>query len=176
MMSTVIGGAMLPHAPQFFTMPETEDKATVEHVRQVGAQAHAPADAATDLMKPVSLLLRAYDDPSGVTAAFNKNLLARINRELKADFDICNFEHVARWDPAERRIEMHLRSLTWQHITIRAAGFSFNLREGETIWTESSHKYEPAEVVGMGERTGYRCDAQWFDREWPLAHSLFFAV
>lgn len=130
----------------------------------------------TDLEKPVPELILAYDDPPGVTAAFNKNLLARINRELDADFDLGQFEHVVRWDEAERRIEMHLRSKVWQRVTIRKAGFRFYLREGETIWTESSHKYDAKAVVRMGDRSGYRCAGQWFDHEWPLAQNLFFAV
>src|SRR5580658_10150520 len=81
-------------------------------------------------------LLLAYDDPAGVTAAFNLNLLARINRELGADFDLLQFEHEARYDECERRVEMHLRSKALQRVTIQAAGQRFSLREGETIWTE----------------------------------------
>jgi L-histidine N-alpha-methyltransferase len=131
---------------------------------------------ATDLEKRVSVLKLAYDDPAGVTAAFNMNLLARINRELDADFDLSQFRHEVRYDTAERRIEMHLRSLAWQRISIRKAGFRFYMKEGETIWTESSHKYDRDEVIQMGERTGYRCEAQWIDSEWALAQSLFFAV
>jgi L-histidine N-alpha-methyltransferase len=131
---------------------------------------------ATDLEKPAPVLKLAYDDPIGVTASFNKNLLARINRELDADFDLSRFEHLVRYDEAERRVEMHLRSTAWQRVTIRKAGFRFYMREGETIWTESSHKYDAAEVIQMGERTGYRCSGQWIDSEWPLAQSLFFAV
>jgi L-histidine Nalpha-methyltransferase len=131
---------------------------------------------ATDLEKSIPQLVTAYDDPAGVTAAFNMNLLARLNRELGADFDLRQFEHVARYDETERRVEMHLRSKAWQRVTINAAGFRFYMREGETIWTESSHKYNPAEVVKMGERTGYRCASQWFDAEWPFAQNLFFAV
>jgi L-histidine Nalpha-methyltransferase len=131
---------------------------------------------ATDLVKPIATLILAYDDPAGVTAAFNKNLLARINRELDGDFDLRHFEHVVRYDQSERRIEMHLRSTVWQRVAIRKAGFRFYLREGETIWTESSHKYSAAEVVEMGERSGYRWAAQWFDFEWPFAQSLFLAV
>lgn len=130
----------------------------------------------TDLEKPIAQLILAYDDPAGVTAAFNKNLLGRINRELGGDFDLTRFEHIVRYDTAERRIEMHLRSTTWQRITIRKAGFGFYMREGETIWTESSHKYNPQEVIRMGERTGYRCAGQWFDSEWQFAQNLFFAV
>jgi L-histidine Nalpha-methyltransferase len=130
---------------------------------------------ATDLEKPIPQLLAAYDDEAGVTAAFNMNLLARINRELDADFDLAQFEHVARYDSSERRVEMHLRSKAWQRITIHKAGYRFYMREGETIWTESSHKYNPQEVIQLGERTGFRCAGQWFDTEWPFAQSLFFA-
>jgi len=130
----------------------------------------------TDLEKPVEQLITAYDDPAGVTAAFNMNLLARLNRELGADFDLKQFEHEARYDASERRVEMHLRSKAWQRITVGSAGFRFYMRQGETIWTESSHKYNPQEVIEMGERTGYRCVGQWFDSEWPFAQNLFFAV
>ena len=131
---------------------------------------------ATDLEKPVSQLLLAYDDPAGVTAAFNMNLLARMNRDLGADFDLTQFRHLARYDESERRVEMHLVSKAWQRITIREAGFRFYLREGETIWTESSHKYNPDEVIQMGSRTGFRCVQQWCDAEWPFAQNLFFAM
>ena len=130
----------------------------------------------TDLEKSVPQLLSAYDDAAGVTAAFNKNLLARINRELDGNFDLSHIEHTVRYDESERRVEMHLRSTTWQRVTLRKAGFNFFLREGETIWTESSHKYNPQEVPQMGERTGYRCAGQWADSEWPFAQNLFFAV
>ena len=122
------------------------------------------------------MLKLAYDDPAGVTAAFNMNLLARINRELDADFDLSQFRHEVRYDQAERRVEMHLRSLAWQRISIRKAGFHFYMNEGETIWTESSHKYDREEVIHMGERTGFRCAGQWVDSEWPFAQSLFFAA
>jgi len=138
-----------------------------------------PGDAlllATDLEKPIAELLLAYDDPAGVTAAFNKNLLARINRELDGDFDLAQFDHVARYDERHRRVEMHLRSKSCQRIAIRKAGFWCHLDEGESIWTESSHKYDPEEVITMGERTGYRCAGQWIDSEWAFAQSLFFAL
>ena len=126
----------------------------------------------TDLEKSAATQLLAYDDPAGVTAAFNMNLLARINRELGADFDLSQFEHEARWNTFERRIEMHLRSKRHQSVTIPAAGLQVNFKEGETIWTESSHKYRPAEVVAMAQRTGFRCDGQWIDEEWPFAQNL----
>jgi L-histidine Nalpha-methyltransferase len=131
---------------------------------------------ATDLEKPIQILELAYNDPSGVTAAFNKNLLARINRELDADFDLSRFEHIVRYDESERRVEMHLRSTAWQRVTIRKAGFRFYIREGETIWTESSHKYDPAEMIQMAERTGFQCTGQWLDSEWPFAQNLFVSI
>ena len=129
----------------------------------------------TDLLKPVSQLVAAYDDPLGVTASFNLNLLARINRELDADFDLAAFEHEARFNPSARSIEMHLRSRKAQRVSIRAAGFSVSFDRNETIWTESSHKYAQEEVVQMAEITGFRCDAQWVDPQWPFAENLLTA-
>ena len=141
-------------------------------------QTLAPGDAlllGADLEKPVSQMIRAYDDPIGVTAAFNLNLLARINRELDGDFAPSQFRHVARYDTENRRIEMHLLATVNQAARIRKAGLTVRLREGETLWTESSHKYNREEVVQMGERAGFRCDGQWVDLEWPFAQSLFIA-
>ncbi len=137
-----------------------------------------PGDAlllGTDLEKAVELQLLAYDDPAGVTAAFNLNLLARINRELGADFDLASFRHEARWNYADRRIEMHLRSTCRQSARIPAANLRIVLNEDETIWTESSHKYRVEEIPEMAERTGFRCDAQWIDEEWPFAQNLLLA-
>jgi dimethylhistidine N-methyltransferase len=131
---------------------------------------------ATDLIKPVPLLVRAYDDAIGATAAFNLNLLARINRELGADFDPSRFQHVARWDDGERRIEMHLRATQDQDVHIPGAGIRVRLRAGETMWTESSYKYTLEEVSQMAARTGYGCHAQWMDGEWPFAQTLFTAL
>jgi L-histidine N-alpha-methyltransferase len=137
-----------------------------------------PGDAlllGTDLEKSIEPQLLAYDDPAGVTAAFNLNLLARINRELGADFDLSCFRHQARWNRVERRIEMHLRSTCRQTVYVPAASLRFMLDEDETIWTESSHKYQAAEIPEMAERTGFRCDGQWIDREWPFAQNLLIA-
>ncbi len=130
---------------------------------------------ATDLEKPVPQLLPAYDDPLGVTAAFNLNLLARINRELGADFVLARFQHWVLYSEEERRIEMHLRSKVEQTVTISAADLIVKLRQGETIWTESSHKFNPAEVVEMGQAAGFACAAQWVDAEWPFAQTLLVA-
>jgi L-histidine N-alpha-methyltransferase len=141
-------------------------------------QALAAGDAlllSADLEKPSSQLLPAYDDPLGVTASFNLNLLARMNRELEADFDLSAFRHVARYDALERRIEMHLLSTRAQNVVIPRAQCSVFLAEGETIWTESSHKYCPREIVVMGQRGGFRPLKQWFDREWAFAQTLFVA-
>ncbi|HEX9759899.1 MAG TPA: L-histidine N(alpha)-methyltransferase [Candidatus Acidoferrales bacterium] len=139
----------------------------------------SPGDAlllATDLEKPIPQMLRAYDDPLGVTAAFNLNLLARINRELGADFDLRRFRHEARWNAQERRIEMHLRVLEDHDVHIPGAAATARFRKGETIWTESSHKYNVREVADMAGRTGFHCCSQWVDSEWPFAQSLLFAV
>lgn len=130
----------------------------------------------TDLEKDIETQILAYDDPAGVTAAFNKNLLARINRELGADFDLTQFAHEARWNRDERRIEMHLRSMRAQSVTIPAALTRVDFAEGETIWTESSHKYRAADVLEMAKRTGYRCEGQWIDEEWPFAQNLLICA
>jgi L-histidine Nalpha-methyltransferase len=129
----------------------------------------------TDLIKPVSQLLPAYDDALGVTAAFNLNLLRRMNRELNADFDLRHFEHVARYNEGAGRIEMHLRSRRRQSVAIPKAGLSVLFAPGETIWTESSRKYQPGEVFNMMEEAGFECRAQWIDGEWAFAENLLIA-
>ncbi len=131
---------------------------------------------ATDLEKPASQLIPAYDDPAGVTAAFNMNLLVRINRELGADFDLSRFRHLALYDARMRRVEMHLRSLARQTVRIPGAGIKAVFRKGETIWTESSYKYRPEDPIRMASRTGFRCVAQWFDQEWPFGQNLFISI
>jgi L-histidine Nalpha-methyltransferase len=137
-----------------------------------------PGDAlllGTDLEKPLPQLLAAYDDSIGVTAAFNLNLLARINRELDADFDLAAFRHEARFNTQHRRVEMHLRSLSNQLVTIPRSGCTVSFVKDETIWTESSHKYRAGEISEMALRNGFRCDSQWMDTEWPFAESLLIA-
>jgi L-histidine Nalpha-methyltransferase len=129
-----------------------------------------------DLLKPLDRMLQAYDDPLGVTAAFNLNLLRRINRELDASFDLRRFEHLARFNQSTGSIEMHLRSKERQKVDVRQCGFSATFAAGETIWTESSHKYTLLEVEMLAVSAGYRVAAQWVDQEWPFAESLFRAV
>jgi L-histidine Nalpha-methyltransferase len=126
----------------------------------------------TDLVKPVEQLLDAYDDPTGVTAAFNLNLLGRINRELGADFDLRRFEHLVRYNASAQRIEMHLLSLVAQCVRIPKAGIVVSLEAGETIYTESCHKFEPKQIETMARTGGFRVSAQWVDREWGFAETL----
>jgi len=138
-----------------------------------------PGDAlllGTDLEKPISQLIAAYDDPLGITAAFNLNLLSRINRELDGDFDLRQFEHEARFNAEARSVEMHIRSKRKQTVAIREAILSVEFQEGETIWTESSHKYSRHDLLRMAMATGFHCQAQWIDDEWPFAENLFIAV
>ena len=129
----------------------------------------------TDLEKSGVQLLAAYDDALGVTAAFNLNLLARINSELDADFDLAQFKHVARINHEARSVEMHLRSMCRQTVHVPAAELLVEFLEGETIWTESSHKYSPQEVFSMARTAGFRCEAQWIDEQWPFAENLLIA-
>jgi uncharacterized SAM-dependent methyltransferase len=125
----------------------------------------------TDLVKPLDRTLAAYDDNLGLTAAFNLNLLARINRELGADFALANFQHEARYNAAEQRVEMHLRSRTKQTVRINGS-VAVHFQAGETIWTESSYKFLPEQVRSMAERAGFKCEFQWVDSEWPFAQSF----
>jgi L-histidine N-alpha-methyltransferase len=131
---------------------------------------------ATDLEQPVHDLELAYDDPLGVTAAFNLNLLARINRELDGNFDLKNFQHLAPYNAEQRRIEMHLRARVAHTVEIRKAEMEVKFAKGETIWTESSHKFDLEEVRQMAGRTGFRCEAQWVDGQWPFAQNLWIAA
>jgi dimethylhistidine N-methyltransferase len=129
----------------------------------------------TDLEKPVHQLLQAYDDPLGVTAAFNLNLLSRVNAELGGDFELAQFEHQARYNETARSVEMHIRSRRQQKVQVEAAELTVEFAKGETIWTESSHKYSSEEVFRIAYESGFRCSAQWIDQEWAFAESLLMA-
>lgn len=126
-----------------------------------------------DLVKPEPDLLLAYDDPLGVTAAFNKNLLARINRELGGRFDLHAFEHRAIWNAEASRVEMHLVSTREQSVEIEGAGCRVPFRQNEPIWTESSYKYQPEGVLGLGSRAGFARWGQWIDPDARFALTLF---
>ncbi|HSO06236.1 MAG TPA: L-histidine N(alpha)-methyltransferase [Pelomicrobium sp.] len=121
-----------------------------------------------DLKKPVDRMTRAYDDSRGVTAAFNRNLLERMNRELGADFDPTGFRHVALYNPADSRIEMHLASIG--HQQVRLAGRTISFFPGETLHTENSYKYDLAEFSELARRGGWVMRRQW------LADDEGFAV
>jgi len=129
----------------------------------------------TDLEKSESQLLRAYDDQLGVTAAFNLNLLVRVNRELEADFDLAHFQHVARINHEARSVEMHLQSTRRQIVSIPKAEIVVELQDQETIWTESSHKYSAEEMFETARAAGFRCEVQWIDDQWPFAENLLVA-
>ena len=122
----------------------------------------------TDLVKPEAELLLAYDDPLGVTAAFNRNLLVRMNRELGADFDLDRFAHRAVWNARESRVEMHLVSDRLQHVRIPAAQLALTLETGEPIWTESSYKFEPEGVRAMLGAAGFGVRRQWQEETFAL--------
>ncbi|NIE66822.1 L-histidine N(alpha)-methyltransferase [Burkholderia sp. Ax-1719] len=126
----------------------------------------------TDLVKPVDTLIAAYDDSIGATAAFNLNLLSRINRELDADFDLHDFEHVARFNPDARSVEMHLRAKRHVHAHVGAAHIDIDMEAGETIWTESSHKYHADEIPAIAADAGFTCARQWVEKDWGFAESL----
>jgi L-histidine Nalpha-methyltransferase len=129
----------------------------------------------TDLEKPSAQLLAAYDDELGVTAAFNLNLLSRVNRELGADFDLREFAHLAKINYEARSVEMHLQSKRRQVVSIPAGEVVVEFLEGETIWTESSHKYSADEIIETARNAGFRCEAQWIDEQWPFAENLLIA-
>lgn len=114
-----------------------------------------------DLVKPVDMLVRAYDDAQGVTAAFNLNLLERINRELEGDFNLDHFEHHAVWEPTLARIEIFIRSTRAQ--VVHAADHTFNFSAGELLLTEYSHKYTPDSIQALAREAGFERSTIWTD-------------
>jgi dimethylhistidine N-methyltransferase len=139
----------------------------------------APGDLlllGADLVKPERELLVAYDDPLGVTAAFNKNLLVRINRELGGEFSLATFDHLAVWNESQHRIEMHLVSRIEQQVRISSSGPVINFERGERIWTESSYKYEPDGIIEMGAESGFAAHDQWIDEKAGFALTLLGAI
>lgn len=128
-----------------------------------------------DLVKSHRRLIDAYDDPAGVTAAFNRNLLARINRELGGNFDLRNFSHEARYNGQHQRVEMHLRSHSAQKVRIESLDLEVEFGIGETIWTESSYKFTAEGVRELGESAGWHPECQWLDKDWGFSETLFTA-
>ncbi len=137
-------------------------------------------DLAPGPHKSVPNLIAAYDDAAGVTAAFNRNILARLNRDLRANFNPSCFAHRALWNATHSRIEMHLEALTPQHIHIpaNAAGpaFSFTLQAGETIHTENSYKFTPASIADLLHRSNFRPTRTWQDPQALFAVNLAVTV
>ena len=126
-----------------------------------------------DLVKETSVLTAAYDDAAGVTAAFNKNLLVRINRELGADFNLDAFDHKAVWNAVDSRMEMHLVSRTRQ--SVHVAGRTFEFAAGESLHTENSYKFTVEDVTGMARRAGWRLLERWIAPPPAFAVFLFGA-
>lgn len=118
-----------------------------------------------DLVKDEKTLLAAYDDAAGVTTAFNRNLLRRLNRELGADFDLDCFTHRAVWNPVESRIEMHLVSDRAQRVRFPALDMTVEFDRGESIHTENSYKYRPEKVQSLLEEAGFSPAARWTDEQ-----------
>jgi L-histidine Nalpha-methyltransferase len=117
-----------------------------------------------DLKKNAATLELAYDDPTGVTAAFNRNLLARMNRELGANFDPRAFKHVARYDEQRGAVDSYLESQFDQHVRIEALGLDVHFTRGEAIHTESSYKFDDAEVAALAAAGGFELRKMWTDR------------
>lgn len=136
---------------------------TVSFLRRMRRHAGSDGKAliGVDLKKNIGRLIAAYDDREGATAAFNLNLLARINRELDGDFPLDRFAHEARWNPEESAVEMHLVSLDARRVT--AAGMPFSFSAGETIHTESSRKYDLEAFAALAKSTGWRAAGVWLD-------------
>ncbi|MEG8280220.1 L-histidine N(alpha)-methyltransferase [Streptomyces sp. AHA2] len=135
----------------------------------------APGDAlllGTDLVKDEQVLVRAYDDAAGVTAAFNKNVLTVINRELGADFDLAGFDHVARWDSGHEWIEMRLRSRSEQTVKVPALGLAVDFAAGEEMRTEVSAKFRQEGVRAELSAAGLDLTRWWTDAEGRFALSL----
>lgn len=141
---------------------KAEALAFLGHARTVVGQGGAML-VGVDLKKDPARLHAAYNDAQGVTAAFNLNLLTRINRELGGNFDLATFEHWAFYDAAQGRIEMHLRSLRDQHVNV--AGTTFDFRAGETIHTENSCKYSVVEFQQLARDAGFAALHCWVDAE-----------
>ncbi|MDX1885891.1 L-histidine N(alpha)-methyltransferase [Mycolicibacterium sp. 120270] len=126
----------------------------------------------TDLVKDTGRLVRAYDDSAGVTARFNRNVLAVVNRELDADFDLAAFEHVAKWNADEERIEMWLRASTAQQVRIAALDLTVDFAAGEEMLTEVSCKFRPERVADELAAAGLKRTHWWTDSAGDFGLSL----
>jgi dimethylhistidine N-methyltransferase len=128
-----------------------------------------------DLKKDRAVLEAAYDDSLGVTAAFNLNLLARVNRELRGNFNLRNFKHSASYNEDIGRVEIHLESLQAQTVNIRDLRMKVPFDPGERIHTENSYKYDLEGISRLASATGYRCAQVWFDTQKRFSSNLLLA-
>jgi L-histidine Nalpha-methyltransferase len=127
----------------------------------------------TDMRKSPKRLIPAYDDAAGVTAAFNKNVLVRINHELGADFDLDRFAHRAVWNADLSRIEMHLESLVDQRVHVRDLSLTIPFRRGETIHTENSYKFSMPMIRSIASNADLAVECTWSDpKQWFTVHLL----
>lgn len=129
-----------------------------------------------DLRKDRVVLEKAYDDAAGVTAQFNLNILARINRELGGHFDLTAFQHRAIYNEELGRIEMYLVSRRRQRVAIDGLSQEINFERGEAIHTENSYKYSPAEIGALARASGFSIERQWFDAGHLFSSTLFAAI
>jgi dimethylhistidine N-methyltransferase len=125
-----------------------------------------------DLIKDAGVLHAAYNDAQGVTAAFNKNMLVRINRELGGSFDVDSFEHVAFWNRRKSRIEMHLESVYEQTVWVQDLGRGFHFERGERIHTENSYKFNAESIARLLRRSGFKLEKQWTDMRGRFCEAL----
>lgn len=172
MVGDFMAGMDLPDLPKpllgFFpgsTIGNLDTGAALDFQRMVRATLGRGARflVGVDMPKDPGILVPAYDDPAGVTAAFNLNLLHRLNREAAASFDPARFEHRAVWNAEESRIEMHLRSRVAQSVAV--AGVPIRFETGETIHTENSYKRAPEDFLAMARQAGWRSEHLWMDRD-----------
>jgi dimethylhistidine N-methyltransferase len=168
---------LLPELPVLIFFPgstignfeKTEAATLLANIRS--AMPEASLVIGVDRPKDAKLLQEAYDDPAGITAAFNQNLLQRINRELDGDFDLAAFAHKAIWNEVESRIEMHLESLVQQQVSI--AGETVAFAKGETIHTENSHKYSEEAFEGIAREGGWQItDVDSDENNWFSVYTL----
>lgn len=143
------------------------EPAQARQLMRLIAAAQRPGDGlllGTDLKKDRETLEAAYNDPVGVTAAFNKNLLARINQELGADFDVRNFDHVVHYDEKRGSVDSFLQARRAADVFVASSGLHVSLAAGERIHTESSYKFSDRDVADLGTAAGYRLTSTWHDR------------
>ncbi|HYZ85969.1 MAG TPA: L-histidine N(alpha)-methyltransferase [Bryobacteraceae bacterium] len=126
-----------------------------------------------DLVKPERMFLDAYDDPTGVSAAFTLNLLGRINRELGADFELRSFRHEAEYNISEQRVEIFATSTKKQTVRIKALDLTVHFEQNERILTEYSHKYTIGDLRALASQSGFAHKDAWIDHEWPFAECLW---